>query len=96
MFTQQIDGFDWDEANWPKCGMHGVSREEIEDLFASEPLLRDDPFIGEKRTRAMGHTSSGRHLLVVFVLRQKDALLLIRPISARYMHQKEVEKYENL
>jgi uncharacterized DUF497 family protein len=26
-------GFDWDDGNWPKCGKHGVSREEIERLF---------------------------------------------------------------
>ena len=28
-------GFEWDEGNWPKCGKHGVTREEIELLFAS-------------------------------------------------------------
>ena len=22
----KIAGFDWDAGNWPKCGMHGVSR----------------------------------------------------------------------
>jgi len=29
----EIAGFDWDSGNWPKCGKHGVSREEIERLF---------------------------------------------------------------
>ena len=29
----KITGFDWDAGNWPKCGKHGVSREEIEQLF---------------------------------------------------------------
>jgi hypothetical protein len=29
----EISGFDWDSGNWPKCGKHGVSREQIERLF---------------------------------------------------------------
>jgi uncharacterized DUF497 family protein len=29
----KIAGFYWDSGNWPKCGKHGVSREEIERLF---------------------------------------------------------------
>ena len=28
----KIIGFDWDDGNWPKCGKHGVSREEIEQV----------------------------------------------------------------
>ncbi len=35
-------GFDWDSGNWPKCGKHGVSKEEIEELFHSSPGLFDD------------------------------------------------------
>ena len=29
----KVAGFDWDEGNWPKCGKHGVSREEIEEVL---------------------------------------------------------------
>jgi hypothetical protein len=25
-----ISGIQWDGGNWPKCGKHGMSREEIE------------------------------------------------------------------
>jgi len=28
-----IAGFDWDEGNLPKCLKHGVSQDEIEDVF---------------------------------------------------------------
>ena len=31
--------FEWDEGNWPKCGKHGVSKDEIEDIFESDPRL---------------------------------------------------------
>ncbi|GAP35454.1 hypothetical protein ABXN37_09845 [Piscinibacter sakaiensis] len=33
-------------------------------------------------------------MLVVFTVRKKGLLRLIRPISARYMHAKEVKHYE--
>jgi uncharacterized DUF497 family protein len=29
------------------------------------------------------------------MLRQRDGQTLLRPISARYMHQKEIAHYEN-
>lgn len=91
---EEVSGFDWDAGNWPKCGSHGVSQGEIEEIFHHDPLLMDDPFVDEKRIRAMGVTSAGRHVFVVFAFRIKNSMLLIRPISARYMHEKEVEKYE--
>jgi len=31
---------------------------------------------------------------MIFTLRRKNDELLIRPISARYMHKKEIEAYE--
>jgi uncharacterized DUF497 family protein len=33
-------------------------------------------------------------MIVVFTFRCREGLRLIRPISARYMHKKEIEKYE--
>jgi len=33
-------------------------------------------------------------MIVVFTLRTINKEVLIRPISARYMHQKEARKYE--
>ncbi len=61
----QINGFDGDKGNWPKCGKHGVSREEIEQMFLSCPAVQTDPFLGEPRKRAIGKTPAGRYLFVV-------------------------------
>jgi hypothetical protein len=36
----------------------------------------------------------GRGVFIVFTLRRKGDEVLIRPISARYMHKKEIEAYE--
>ncbi|MGH6926539.1 MAG: BrnT family toxin [Propylenella sp.] len=47
----------------------------------------------EERFLAIGR-GSRRRLFVVFTLREAADETLIRPISARYMHKKEVEHYE--
>jgi uncharacterized protein len=38
----RIHGFDWDDGNWPKCGKHGVTKNEIESLFEDDPNLYPD------------------------------------------------------
>ena len=48
----------------------------------------------ERRFRAIGRTNKARGVFIVFTLRRKGDELLIRPISARYMHKKEIEAYE--
>jgi uncharacterized DUF497 family protein len=50
------------------------------------------------RKRNAGFTQwgngDGRRVFLVFTLRRKGDKQLIRPISARYMHKKEIESYE--
>jgi uncharacterized protein len=91
----RITGFDWDSGNWPKCGKHGVSREEIEQVLLGEPAVMADPYPGEPRKQAIGKTSSGRYVFLAFMLRDVAGQTKIRPISARYMHQKEISHYES-
>lgn len=92
-----IEGFDWDHGNWPKCGKHGMSREEIEQVFLNRPAVQPHPDHSqdEERMKAIGRTDAGRNAYVSFTLRQSETGgTLIRPVSARYMHEKEVKKYE--
>ena len=91
----KIAGFDWDEGNWPKCGKHGVSREEIEQVLLGSPAVMADPHPDEPRLRAIGKTKAGRYVFLVFMLRQVEKNTMLRPISARYMHQKEMDHYED-
>jgi uncharacterized DUF497 family protein len=42
----------------------------------------------------LGVTDEGRHVFAVFMLRKIGEKTYIRPISSRYMHQKEVDDYE--
>ena len=66
----KLAGFDWDEGNWPKCGKHGVSREEIEQVLLNSPTVMPDPHQNEPRMRAIGKTDAERHIFLVFVLRE--------------------------
>ncbi len=50
--------------------------------------------LSENRMRAVGRGSSGRFIFVVFTIRERSGQHLIRPISARYMHPKEVRRYD--
>ncbi len=91
-----ISGFQWDKGNWPKCGKHGVTKREIESLFiAGDPKIHPDIAHSgdEERHFAIGTTANGRWLFVVFTLRGDERRTLIRPLSARFMHRKEVEHY---
>ena len=92
--AMKLSGFDWDAGNWPKCGKHGVSREEIEEVFTGWPAMLADPHLTEPRQRAIGQTQAGRYVFVVFMFRETDQKTLLRPISARFMHQKEIDHYE--
>ena len=91
-----FEAFDWDEANTAKCGRHGVLTAHIEQVLGGEPALFDDAeHSGEEaRYKAIGSTDEGRHVFVAFTLRRRNGRILARPISARYMHRREIERYE--
>jgi uncharacterized DUF497 family protein len=89
--------FDWDDGNTAKSQKHGVSIKEIEELFENIPLVNYDHknSIDEDRFRAAGTSNNGRYVFVVFTIRDNDLEeKFIRVISARYMHEKEMRRYE--
>lgn len=94
--AETFAGFDWDEGNWPKCGEHGVSLTEIETLLSGQPAILPDVKHSQKETRflAIGRTLEGRHVFVCFTIRERQGGRYLRPISARYMRQEEVDSYE--
>ncbi len=96
MVDLRFAGFDWDEGNRDKCQRHGLSVAEIESLFHRPVAVVPDPAHsrGETRFKAIGWTDEGRSVLIVFTLRKRADETFIRPISARYMHAKEVKYYE--
>jgi len=91
-----IAAFDWDEHNRGKCQKHGVTLAEIETLFRDGLAVRPDiaHSDAEERFQGIGRTRAGRHVFVVFTLRTIAGEQRIRPIGARFMHDKEVRHYE--
>ena len=88
-------GFDWDVGNilknWER---HRVTASECEQIFFNKPLVAAPDVKHsnvENRYYALGHSDSGRLLLVVFTIRKK----FIRVISARDMNSKEKKEYES-
>src|SRR5271157_279992 len=96
MMNLRVTGFDWDGGNRAKVQKHGVSIAEIEALFRNAPSVAPDPKHSEDEDRmiAVGRTTTGRPVFVAFTLRTKNRRRLIRPVTARYMHAKEIDAYE--
>lgn len=92
----KINGVEWDNGNWPKCGKHGLSQKSIEWVLKGRITIFDDPNSTdkEKRFRAIGKDDSGKYTFIVFCIRRTDDNVLMRPISARHMHEKEINYYE--
>lgn len=99
MLNIQVAGFDWDGGNREKCRRHGLSLEEIEEFFR-QGMVHVAPDIrhseAERRFLAIGKSPvvTGKPVIVAFTLRESEGKRLIRPITARYMHAKELRKYE--
>ena len=96
MMNFSVSGFDWDDGNRTKCQKHGVSITQIEALFEHSPRIAPAPkhSADEGRLIAVGRTSTGRPVFVAFTIRTKNKRRLIRPVTARYMHAKEIAAYE--
>ena len=97
MLTIRFERFDWDVGNHGKCQAHGVSIAEIESaLLLDDMLVVHDAkhSLDERRYIAAGPTTAGRYLLVAFTLRTVGGWMALRPITARYMHLNEAERYE--
>lgn len=87
---RDLDSFDWDEGNLEKNLTHGVTDDEIEEVFYNSPYAQPlGRQRGEERRRALGRTDAGRLLAVVYTLRGGR----IRPISARPMMDDERRRF---
>lgn len=92
----KVAGIEWDEGNWPKCGKHGVSQTEIEYVLRHMTFRIPDPNPAETRFRTAARATDGRPVFVVYTHRSRDGQTYLRPISARYMHGKEIDRYEQI
>ena len=88
--------FDWDEGNLGHATRKGLTKDDIEYVLKNDPMVRPDryPIDVEERWNAIGKTQEGRTAFIVFTFREVEEMLCLRPITARYMHRKEIEKYD--
>ncbi len=93
MRQRAIRGFDWDRGNRDKCQKHGMSIAEIEAVFTRSVVV---PGSGEPLGRAPieGDRNDAGGAARLTWRSERDGAALLRPISARFMHRKEVESYE--
>jgi uncharacterized DUF497 family protein len=92
----EFDDFDWDDGNRDKCLKHGLSVLQVEEFFRQRPNIRPDidHSSTEDRYLAIGPGRDGKRIFAVFTVRMRDGLVLARPISVRYMHIREIKRYE--
>ena len=90
-----FSGFDWDGGNREKCVRHGLAIEEIEAVLSGELIVAPDLKHADVEARfiAIGRGASDRPVFVAFTFRTVGDVRKIRPISARYMHDKELASY---
>jgi uncharacterized protein len=90
-----LAGFDRDDANRLKCQRHGVALVDIEQCSpTSRASFRISIIRPQDRFIAIGRATNNRPIFVAFTFRTVGGRRLIRPISARYMHAKEQQRYE--
>lgn len=92
----KISEIEWDDGNRLKCQKHGVSLAEVEHiLLCDRTRILDDVShsSAEKHYIAVGCTAQNRWVFVAYTFRSTMGIISIRPISARYMHDKEVQNY---
>jgi uncharacterized protein len=88
---EDISGFEWDEGNLSKIQKR-VDIESVELAFSNQPLVMiDKKHSSEIEERYMLICLNlVRPIFLVFTVRGSK----VRTISARYMHKREVIRYE--
>ncbi len=82
--------YDWDEANVGHIARHGVTPGEVESVLGRKPVvIRIEHRGGERRVACMGETDAGRHLVVVYTIRERKR----RVVTAFPMNRKARREY---
>jgi len=91
----KINGLLWlDEIIDKLKRKHNVHQNEVKEVLNNKPIFRfveKGHYSGENVYAAMGHTDSGRHLIVFFIYKDDRRALIL---SARSMTKAERRLYE--
>ena len=86
IYSNPIDGFDWDDANIDHISRHRVEPAEVEEAFAGRHLVMRS---WEGRKVLLGRSAAGRYLIVAFIVRDD----IVRVITARTMNTAERRRF---
>ena len=86
---EKIEGFDWDAANVGHILRHAVTPFEVEEVVGRPSVTIPAATVGGEERWKVGHTASGRYLVVVFTIRER----LLRAVTAYDMNAAERKKY---
>ncbi len=91
-----VHGVEWDEGNRSKCQKHGMTIADVEHVLMEGRAIFVPARSGsdDERLVAIGVTAAGRYAFVVVTPRPHEGRLMLRPVSARFMHGREIRKYE--
>ena len=82
--------FEWDDANRGHVARHGITPEEFEQAIENGPALIAEPVVkGEARVHAVGVTSAGRLLEVIYTVRRAK----VRAVTAYPVNRSKREAF---
>jgi uncharacterized DUF497 family protein len=81
---------EWDDANLEHFERHGVSPEEVEEVFEDRIVRRRGGTDAPDRLRVLGRTAGGRYLTLICQHRQGR---MLRPITGWEMRPHERDLY---
>lgn len=83
--------FEWDDDNLDHLARHGITPEEVEELFEGPVVRRRGGTDAPDRFRVLGRTAAGRYLAMVY---QERARGVVRPFTGWDMRQHERRLYD--
>jgi uncharacterized DUF497 family protein len=89
--------FDWDEGNRGKNLRHDVQDWEIEEAFSDRRRISQGVQVvdGERRYVLLARAAtSGKYLRIIYTIRERDGVMLVRPISAYLMPANSRRRYD--
>ena len=88
-----VDGveIEWDDDNVEHLARHGITADEVEELFDAPVVRRRGGTDAPDRFRVFGRTASGRYLGIIYQLRARG---VIRPFTGWDMRPHERDLYD--
>jgi uncharacterized DUF497 family protein len=88
--------FEWDDENVDHLARHGITPDEVEEIFQGQVLRRRGGTEARDRYRVLGRTVSGRYLAVVYQLKPNGVMRAFTgwtmTVAERRLYERNVEE----